>query len=238
MAPRDPFRAPEVASRRNRPAKPPLSRDAIVEEALRQVTADDGAAMSLRKVAAALDTGPASLYAYVHDLTELQALVLDRALADVTTGEPGMPWRERLDLILRSYVQTLAASPALARLAFGATAVGPHALRVNEAVLEVLADAGVDEQNAAWSIALLTTFVTAVAAEHAGGDHPAEPGGPVAQALDRVSPAEHPRVHAARTLILSGTGEERFTWSAEVLIQGILAHGTAGTPPRGAPAAS
>jgi AcrR family transcriptional regulator len=83
VPPRDPFGAPEVQSRRTRPAKPPLSRDAIVEEALRQITAEDGGAMSLRKIAKALDTGPASLYAYVNDLTELQALVLDRALEAV-----------------------------------------------------------------------------------------------------------------------------------------------------------
>src|SRR5947207_101727 len=77
MTARDPFRSSQVESRRNRPAKAPLSRDAIVAEALRQITAPDGRGMSLRKVATALDTGPASLYAYVADMNELRALVLD-----------------------------------------------------------------------------------------------------------------------------------------------------------------
>src|SRR5882757_1549492 len=108
MTQRDPFRASEVASRRARPAKPPLSRDAIVAEALRQITADDGGGMSLRKIAKALDTGPASLYAYVDDMSELQALVLDRALEAVEVGQGDGSWRDRLEELLRSYTDVLA----------------------------------------------------------------------------------------------------------------------------------
>ena len=55
--------------------------------------------MSLRKVATALKTGPASLYAYVDDLQELQALVLDRALGGVDTrGAKRGAWRSNLAL--------------------------------------------------------------------------------------------------------------------------------------------
>jgi AcrR family transcriptional regulator len=223
MTPRDPFRSTHVESRRARPAKSPLSRDAIVAEALRQVTSQDGASMSLRKVATALDTGPASLYAYVDDMSELQALVLDRALEAVS--DPGGPWRDRLDGLLRSYAEVLSASPALAQLAVQATAVGPNALRIAEALLEILDEAGVDQATAAWAIDILTMFVAAVAAEHTHGAGPGAPDGPVAQAIDRASATEYPRVHAAREEIMSGTGEERFAWSVDVLVRGILSRG-------------
>jgi AcrR family transcriptional regulator len=222
VPPRDPFGAPEVQSRRTRPAKPPLSRDAIVEEALRQITAEDGGAMSLRKIAKALDTGPASLYAYVNDLTELQALVLDRALEAVKVDGATGSWRDRLEELLRSYAELLVGSPAVALMAFRTTAVGPNALRIAEALLEILAEAGVDQANAAWAIDMLTMFVTAVAAEHAHGSDPAAPDGPVAQAINRAPANEYPRVHAARNEIMSGTGEQRFAWSLDVLIRGIL----------------
>jgi AcrR family transcriptional regulator len=221
---RDPFRSSHVESRRSRPAKPPLSRDAIVAEALRQVTSGGGASMSLRKTAKALDTGPASLYAYVADLSELQALVLDRALDAVIVGDAGEPWRERLDGLLQSYVEVLSASPALAQLAVQTTAVGPNALRVAEALLELLAEAGIEPKTAAWAIDMLTMFVGAVAAEHALGSNPAMPDGPVAQAINRASAGEYPRVHAARDHIMSGTGEERFAWFVDILIRGILSH--------------
>jgi AcrR family transcriptional regulator len=79
MMARNPFEARHIESRLGGPVKQPLSRDAIVAEALRQLTSNGLEGMSLRKVAAALETGPASLYAYVEDLNELHALVLDRA---------------------------------------------------------------------------------------------------------------------------------------------------------------
>jgi AcrR family transcriptional regulator len=218
---RDPFGAAEVESRR-RAAKPLLSRDAIIEEALRQITSDDGA-MSLRKIAKALDTGPASLYAYVNDLSELQALVLDRVLGAVNVDEANSgSWRDRLEELLRSYTEVLMSSPAVALMAVRTTAVGPNALRIAEALLELLAEAGVDQANAAWAIDMLTMFATAVAAEHAHGSDPGAPDGPVAQAINRAPANEYPRIHAARNEIMSGTGEERFAWSVDVLIHGIL----------------
>src|SRR3954453_9693604 len=54
-------------SRRNRPAKPPLSRDAIVAAALEIARTEGVEALSMRPVAQALDTGPASPYVYVAD---------------------------------------------------------------------------------------------------------------------------------------------------------------------------
>ncbi len=222
MPQRDPFGASEVQSRRTRPAKPPLSRDAIVEEALRQLTSEDDGAMSLRKIAKALDTGPASLYAYVNDMSELQALVLDRALEAVKVDVAEGSWRDRLEELLRSYIEVLMSSPAVALMAFRTTAVGPNALRIAEALLGLLAEAGVDLTNAAWAIDMLTMFVTAVAAEHAHGPAPGAPDGPVAQAINRAPADEYPRIHAARKEIMSGTGEERFAWSVDILIRGIL----------------
>ncbi|WRZ95431.1 TetR/AcrR family transcriptional regulator C-terminal domain-containing protein [Streptomyces sp. NBC_01007] len=220
---RDPFRESHVASRRNRPAKPPLSRDAIVDEALRQISAEDGAPLSLRKIAKALDTGPASLYAYVDGMSELQALVLDHALQAVETGGSGS-WRDRLEELLLSYATVLARSPALAWMAFQTTAVGPNALRINDALLELLAEAGVDQANAAWAIDLLAMLVTATVAEHSQDTGAAKPGGPIEQALARTSASQYPHVHAARDDILSGTGEERFRWGIDILIRGILTH--------------
>lgn len=223
MQARNPFELRDVKSRRGGPVKQPLSRDAIVTEALRQLTSDGLAGMSLRKVAAALETGPASLYAYVDDLHELHALVLDRALAGVDCrGAASAGWRERLQRVLASYARLLSASPGIAQLAMGTVAVGPNALRITETLLGLLEEAGVDLATAAWAVDLLTLYVTAIVAEHADGLDPAHPEGVVARAIGGVSERDYPRVHAARTQLLSGTGEERFMWAIDVLLQGIL----------------
>lgn len=223
MGTRDPFAARDVTSRRGGPRKPPLSREAIVTEALQLLTREGQSGMSLRKVAAALETGPASLYAYVDDLNELQALVLDRALASVNVGRaPGAGWRERLTGLLASYWRVLSASPGLAQLAFGTVAVGPNGLRITEALLGLLEEAGVDRATSAWAVDLLVLYVTAIVAEHSHGLDPADPEGPVVRAITRALACDYPRIHAARAELLSGAPSERFGWAIEVFLRGIL----------------
>src|SRR3954468_17491594 len=84
-------------SRRERPAKPPLSRDAIVAAALEIARTEGVEAVSMRRVAQALDTGPASLYVYVADRDELHALLFDAAIGTITVEETDPArWREQL----------------------------------------------------------------------------------------------------------------------------------------------
>lgn len=179
--------------------------------------------MSLRKVAEALDTGPASLYAYIEDLDELHALVLDRALANVEIrGATGAGWRERLLSVLESYARVLSASPGLAQLAFGTVAVGPNAMRITEALLALLEKGNVGLPTGAWAVDLLMLYVTAVVAEHANGLDPAAPEGAATRAVASASARDYPHVCAARPHLLSGKAEERFAWAIEVLLRGIL----------------
>jgi AcrR family transcriptional regulator len=223
MSARNPFENRDVLSRRGGATKELLSRDRIVTEALRLVTQDGAEGMSLRKVAAALDTGPASLYAYVDDLRSLQALVLDRALADVDiSGGKRRGWRERLKSVLESYARVLLESPGLAHLALGAIAVGPHALGILDTLLGLLEEGGVDRPTAAWAVDLLTLYVTAIAAEHGERPSPSETLGPVAYAIARAPADKYPHVHQASAELVSGEGKERFSWAIDVILSGLL----------------
>src|SRR6266496_3019075 len=98
---RNPFEPRQVTSRRGGPAKPPLSQDAIVNAALALLVREGPEGMSLRKVASALETGAASLYAYVESLGELQALLAQGGIATGTAA-----WASDLLLL---YVTALAA---------------------------------------------------------------------------------------------------------------------------------
>jgi AcrR family transcriptional regulator len=226
MGTRNPFDASAVVSRRGGPVKLPLSRDAIVTEALKQLTRDGLDAMSLRKIAAALETGPASLYVYVNDLDELQALVFDRALASVGVRDAKRKdWRERVKDLLASYLRVLVASPGLAQLAFRRAAVGPNALRLVDALLGEFAGAGVDRRTAAWAVDLLLLYVTAQGAEQGQRrndlEHdPSNPEGAVARAINGVSAEEYPHIHAAREEIVSGPGQ-RVAWAIDSILSGV-----------------
>jgi AcrR family transcriptional regulator len=83
-------RRPRRAAAGTGPAKPPLSRDAIVRAALEIAAAEGMEALSMRRVAQALDTGRASLYVYVSDRDELYDLLFDAAIGTIET-EPTDP---------------------------------------------------------------------------------------------------------------------------------------------------
>ena len=76
-------------STRDRPAKAPLSEAAIVDAALAVARADGLAAVTMRRVAAELDTGAASLYVYVRNRDELLHAMLDRVAGEVPLVEAG-----------------------------------------------------------------------------------------------------------------------------------------------------
>jgi AcrR family transcriptional regulator len=222
MPSRNPFEARNVVGRRGGRVKPPLSRDAIVGAALEILKRDGLEGMSLRKVAAALDTGPTSLYVYVESLDELRALVLDRALADVDTSSRKRDFRARLRAVLESYVSVLMQGPGLAQLALSTIAAGPNALRLIERLLGILHEAEVDTATAAWAVDLILLYATAIAAEQTQRSDGRDALASLSRVIDAVSAEEFPRIFAAREPLRSGSGSERFGWALEVLLGGIL----------------
>lgn len=76
-------------SRRERPAKPALSRAGIIATAVALMRAEGLEKVTMRRLAQELDTGPASLYVYVRNTAELHAAVLDELLGSVDLGAAG-----------------------------------------------------------------------------------------------------------------------------------------------------
>ena len=213
----------QVVSRRTRPAKSPLSREAIVTTALDLLAREGMAGLSLRKVAAALDTGAASLYVYVANLDELHALVLDRVLGEVVTPPlTSGDWRDRLKAALRSYSEALYARPGLAQVALSTIPSGPNMVELTESLLGLLEQGGVEPGRAAWAVDLLLLHTSALAAERdnrRGDDEIALRR--AQEALGSVSPEEHPHIYALGAELFSGD-QSRYDWALDVLINGVL----------------
>ncbi len=211
-----------IISRRSRPAKAPLSRDVVVSTALHILDRDGLSGLSLRRVAAALDTGAASLYVYVANLEELHALMLDEALTAVPLTEAGnLPWRDRLKAFLLGYLHVLYERQGLAQLAMSAIAAGPGSLRIWEVLLGLLQEGGVDDVKAAWGVDLLTLYVTAIAAEQSIRREADQSLERVKKALSTVSEEQFPRVFASKEVLLSGDAVTRTEWALDVIIDGI-----------------
>ena len=103
----------------------PLSREAIVDAALKIIDEQGYSALSMRAVAQALGTGPASLYAHVANKEQLVDLVMDRVYGEFEVPEPGAaPWQEQLKAFARSGVRVMLSHRGLAAATLGGPPMG------------------------------------------------------------------------------------------------------------------
>lgn len=223
-----PTRTGVPISRRDRPAKPPLTREGITAVTLRLLQAEGLERVTMRRLARELDTGPASLYVYFDNVADLHGAVLDRLLSEVDL-RPGAPggWRTRLVELLVSYTELLFAHPSLARsvLTLRPRPSGPNYMRLVDSVLVLLRAGGVPAGQAAWGVSLLLQLAVATAAEHGTRRESASAGAPEeADELSwrEASAEEHPGIAWASAELFTG-GRHRMRWAFEVLIAGIAA---------------
>ena len=217
-------------SRRARPAKAPLSREAVVTAGLEILAAEGLPAVTMRRVAEALDTGPASLYVYVANSQELHRELLDAVMGQVPLPEPDPArWREQLVALIETSVATMGRYPGIARVALADIPTGTNGLRMVEVTLGLLRAGGVPDQAAAWGADVMSLFVVGTAFErslHAAKGWSEEQQQAHLETLRRTFeelPAERfPNLTAVLPFLVSGDGDERFRFGLEVLLNGLL----------------
>ena len=223
-------------SRRERPAKPALSREAIVEAALAVAREEGIEAITMRRLAQELDTGPASLYVYVANRDELHRLIFDAAAGTIPI-EPVDParWREQLrDLVARMVRLMSEDFPGLAQLAMAQIPSGDNALRVMENMLALLKAGGVPDQAAAYAGDLIAMYTTAIAYEqsleaaHAEPDHVEQEVSRLDERLATLDPERFPTIAALGPALTRGDAQERFELGLDVIVNGLLATPTEG----------
>jgi AcrR family transcriptional regulator len=132
---------PEPAERR---APSPLSRDRIVQAAVALADAEGLEAVSLRKVAGALDAGPMRLYRYVDTKEELLDLMIDAVYAEIP-APTGSTWADVLRSIANGTRDAALRHEWFADLLGGRPQLGPAALARGEGSLVALRAAGIDD---------------------------------------------------------------------------------------------
>ncbi|MGW5787249.1 TetR/AcrR family transcriptional regulator [Streptomyces sp. NPDC003757] len=236
-------------SRRERPAKPALSRGWIVDTAVAIMRAEGLEKVTMRRLAKELDTGPASLYVYVANTSELHAAVLDALLGEVdldaadatyatdatdATDAAG-DWRGQLRAVLTSYTLVLFAHPQLARSALVARPSGQNYLRLVERVLGLLARSGAPRGQVAWGVDMLLQHATATAAEHSTQEHDPtsdDDWNATVRALREADGTTHPAIASHLTVLTSGSVQDRMGWFFDVLVNGITRTPVPGTGDR------
>lgn len=127
-------------------------------------------AVTMRRVAQELETGPASLYAHVSNKDELAELMLDAVLAEAPIPEPDPArWDEQVKELVRGQIRVMVAHPGIARVAWDiAVPVTPSSLQQGEAMLALLRAGGLTLKQATFAGDALSLYAKAYAYEASG----------------------------------------------------------------------
>jgi len=200
----------------------------MVAAALRVMRNEGLERLTMRRLAAELDTGPASLYVYVRNTAELHGAMLDELVAELErpAGPGAGDWRERLIDVLCSYTELLFSYPSLARSVLMLRPSGPHYMRLIDTIVGLLLACGVTERQAAWGVDILLQHATATAVEQGSRNEAVEAAGEeedLALAVTEAKSDTYPHIVRVRDKIMSGTCEQRMRWAFATIIDGLRA---------------
>ena len=222
-------RLPDRSPKRRRD---PISRQAIVDAAIRLLDAEGLDAFSMRRVADELGTGAASLYWHVGSKDGLFDLVFDKIIGEGAIPDP-VPgkWREQLKEVARAQRAISLQHPYIVRISFGRIPMGPNALRYSERTVAMLRAGGLPPTLAVQGSLLLISTVngftldeTGVGVPIAGSDTPAAPDVVAEQASTYL--AELPLQHFPNLVSLASEfsfpdPDERFELLIEIFVDGL-----------------
>lgn len=173
------------------------------------------AAVSMRRVAAELGTGAASLYRYVDSRDDLLDLMIDEVAAEYRLPDPGGPWLAGLLEVGRQGRELMLRHRWLPELVLTRSTLGPHGADLLEHVLAVLAEHPADVGRKLEAFAVMNTLTAAfVLNELSGG---LERQG--AYLAHVVAAGGHPHLTAAAT---GGSPAPRFEDTMARVLTGLL----------------
>lgn len=222
---------PEAAAGpRPRRRKAPITVEQVIDTALGVIATEGYEALTMRRLAGALETGPASLYAHVVNKADLDELLIGRLCAELVLPEPDpAAWREQVRGVCTQIREQYLKYPGISRAALAMAPTDLETVRVSEGMLAILLAGGVAPQAAAWAIDALLLYVAAYCLEvsiarQRSADEDAVWVHDRDELLRRFAalPAEtfpHTTRHAAE--LTAGEGHDRFDFTLGLMIDGL-----------------
>ncbi len=127
-----------------------LSRERILDVAIDVAEIDGLGGLSMRRLAARLGVEAMSLYNHVANKGDILDGLASRVFESIALPDPSLPWDERIRLLTTAAYEALGAHPVVVR-ALATEQANPRSLgslRVIDAMLGALLDAGLTEQDA------------------------------------------------------------------------------------------
>jgi AcrR family transcriptional regulator len=217
------------ASARTRTRKAPLTVERIVDAAFRLVEAEGFDALTMRRVAAALQTGPASLYAHVRNKAELDDLLIGELCSRVTLPVPDPArWREQIVDVCGQLRDQYLRYPGISRAAFAAVPTSVDALRFSEGMFAILLAGGVPPQSAAWADDAIFLYIGAYCLEASqtlspstGTDRRVVDRAELVARFEMLPVDRFPNTVAYAKELTAGVGHERFAFALDLLLRGL-----------------
>jgi AcrR family transcriptional regulator len=207
-----------------RPSK--FTREQLQQASLKLVDREGLAALTMRSLAAALGTGAMTLYNYVADRAELEALLVEAVAAEIEPlPGPCVDWREELRAIALAMWRAARAHPHVIPLLLTRRSVAQATLAPVEALLNALARSGRSGHELLAAFRTISGFAMGIAqAEVAGplslaGDETADE---VISRFRNLSPQDYPRLIEIAAAAATSDPEREFRAGLEIVIAGLM----------------
>jgi AcrR family transcriptional regulator len=220
---------------RRRGPRRATTEDEILDVALALLDQGGAAAVSVRGIAARVGVAPNAVYTYFPDKAAVVKALVERLLSEVNRDvftDRTQPWRLRVEALALELRQRLTAHPGVVQLMISGPMTGPQALALHEALLDLLADAGLSPADAPRTSYLLFAYVLGsivlvVADAEEPGPLPSEAEWIAARGRTFAgTPAEpYPRAAAAAATRAAYISTEQYLWGLHRLLDGIATSG-------------
>jgi AcrR family transcriptional regulator len=201
----------------------PLSRERVLQAAMRVIDTDGLDALSMRRLGTELGVNPMAAYHYVPNKSALYDLVLDAVMGgvDTSTIDPDAPMNERLKQAARSYRDAILAHPRAIPILAGRSVRTVASLRPVETFLGLLLESGLDETEALTGVDTVAQYVLGGAMGYYHHQFDTEFGGEQRE-FDALPADEFP--HMTRVLAEGRyVGHEaEFEFGLDAIVRGLL----------------
>jgi AcrR family transcriptional regulator len=204
----------------------PLTRERIVEAALRVMDADGLEAVTMRRLGRELGVEAMSLYNHVEDKDALLRGALARVLSEFELPQdPDLDWIERVRQMARTFRELLLRHPGVIPLLSEKSGpiTDPRALVPIETALQTLRDGGLSEAETIHAYRAVVGFVVgSVALEVAGFLNPGDAGASHLEEMAAAIPLERfPRIVGLLPAMHDCDPAQEFEHGLDLLLTGL-----------------
>jgi TetR/AcrR family transcriptional regulator, tetracycline repressor protein len=201
-----------------------LTSSRVVAEA-RRIGAEEGIeALTMRRLADALDVLPNALYTYFPDKASILDAVLDGLIGDVERPNANARPRRGLVSLMASYRSQLLTQPGLIALTVSRPQMGPKAIRLREDGLTLLKRGGLSDADAVRAYMALFAYTAGFVAFEAGrpaGERDTEQRADARKIHESLPADEFPTTRALARRLAKRPGDAEFIYGLERLLDGF-----------------